>query len=277
MEESKPEAIVPEVMPEEEEPQVIETSLVPTNTEGAQRNLPKLSDDDIKKHVDEINDMVGESLYETYIKVGKYVLKEFFINDIQVAMSKNPYKTASYRKLQEHPDLKIHYNMLNNMVRVAAQEDLLTKALGKKDTKLLSYSHHVELLKFDDETKITIARKCIDDKLSIRGMRKQVKGTREGHHSSNILPFNSMLTNILHNYSGGSATIDKLKKLSLKTIQQMQLNVESFLSQVDEAKYSILLTHAELIAIYAEKKKEKDKPKEKMKRGRPKGKTNNKT
>jgi hypothetical protein len=270
MKESKKKVIKPEVVQDGEMPQVAETSLVPVTAGEIKSNFPKLTDADITKHVNKINDMVGDSLYKTSIEVGKYILKEFFNNDIQEAMSKNPNKSASYRKLQGHPDLKIHFNTLNQMVRVAAQEDYLSDNLDGNEIKSLSYSHRIELLKCDDDTKLDIAKKCISENLSIRDLRKQLKGTAGGHQSDHIHPFNPILTNILNNFSQENVTIDNFHKLSLKRIQQIKSHVDEYLNQVETATDKLTHIKESLDAAYEAKKEDEAIPKEKKKRGRPK-------
>ncbi len=140
-------------------------------------NLPAVPPNDdqlIDATVVEINRLVGDNLLKTATDVGSYILKHFYGDKIEEAMSKNPHKHNSYRKLQDRLDLKIHYKTLNQMVNITIQERFLVGELTEEKVKLLSYSQRVELLPRNQNTKLTLAQKCIEENLTIKQMRAAI-------------------------------------------------------------------------------------------------------
>ena len=254
-------ALIPEVLSDDDEG--------PNKTEittTGQNDIIKLTKEAINKHVAEINKLVVNDLIKTSIKVGNYILKNFFNNDYQEAMSKNTHKAVSYRDLQSHTGLNVPFNMLNQMVRVAAQEKIFSDNIEPKSIKLLSYSHRVELLQIDESNKkIEFAKKSIEGQFTVRKLRDVIKGKVSHERSTNITPFNSMLTDILSNYSE-----EAMKALSFSKIQKMKSYVDVFLNQVDLVKEQITKIQIELKPIFDAKKLEHDLSKIPGQRGRPK-------
>jgi len=132
----------------------------------------------VTEAVKHINSIIGDNLINAAIQIGKYVLEKFYDNNIEDAKSRSPVKQNSFRKLQNHPDLKIHYKTLNQMVNVAIQEKLLIEKLGDKQVGLLTYSHRIELLSLKDDNKIEYAKKCIEEHLSINGLRNAISSNK---------------------------------------------------------------------------------------------------
>lgn len=247
-------ALIPEVLSDEDKG--------PNETEII---IPMLTKKAIDKHVAEINRLVVKDLTKMAIKVGNYILEHFFNNDCLEAVSKNPHKAVSYRDLQTHKGLNIPFNMLNQMVRVAAQEKIfLNNTLN--NIKLLSYSHRVELLQVDEsEKKIEFAIRSIEGQFTVRKLRSVIKGKVSHERSAEITPFNSILTDILTTYSE-----EALKALSFSKIQKMKSYVDVFLNQVDLMKEQITKIQIELEPIFDAKKQEHDLSKIPGHRGRPK-------
>jgi hypothetical protein len=266
-------ALIPEVLSDDDEgpniPEVLsDDDEGPNETEittTGHNDIIKLTKEDINKHVVEINKLVVNDLIKTATKVGNYILEHFFNNDYLEAVSKNPHKPVSYRDLQKHKDLNIPFNMLNQMVRVAAQEKILLDTIFR-NIKLLSYSHRVELLQVDEsEKKIEFARRSIDGEFTVRKLRNVIKGKVSHERSTEITPFNSILTDILTTYSE-----EALNSLSFSKIQKMKSYVDVFLNQVDLMKEQITKIQIELEPIFDAKKLEHDLSKIPGHRGRPK-------
>ena len=232
---------------------------------GKKTEYPKLTDDQIAAHVKKINNMVEGSLLKTVIKVGKYVLEHFFDNDIQNAMSKNPNKPTSFRKLQDHKDLKIPYSTLSQMVRVAAQDEYLIKKLGDSNLKELTYSHRIELLRIDNEDKIPMAEKCITESLSVRSLRDEIKGSRSRKQTPGDTILSPSLSNILKGYFNED---ESLEKLSFKKITRIKTNIDNFLNRIEEIKIQFTELREKIDPLYTDKKEKAEAPKEQKKRGR---------
>lgn len=234
-------------------------------------NLPILTDKDIAKAVKEINEMVAKDLVKTAVKVGDFILKTFFNNNIQLAMSKNPTKVASYRKLQNHKDLNIKFTHLNQMVRIAAQEQLFPEKLDATKLKLLTYSHRVELLQVDEaDKKIELAKECIDGNMSVRTLHEKIKGKSSRVRSAGAVPFNPVLTNILDSYSEQDYSEEVLQNYSLAKIGRIKSNIDGFLSYVDEAMEKFHVIKERVDPIFDAKKgaEEQKKAKGTKKQGR---------
>jgi len=126
-----------------------------------------LFDMHVEASVKFINDKVAETVFRGSIEIGEYVLKYFFNDDIELASSQDPTKSASYNALCIHPDLAVSRQTLSNMVRVAAQERFLIA--NNVDVDKLGYRHRVELLKVENnDIKTDLARKCIEMSLTVR-------------------------------------------------------------------------------------------------------------
>lgn len=230
-----------------------------------------LTDAQISKAVKEINDMVAKDVLSTAIKVGNHVIKTFFNNDIQEAMSKDPQKAVSYRDLQKNKELNISFNHLSLMVRIAAQEKLFPGKLEDTKLKLLSYSHRVELLQVDEESKkIDLAKECVDDKLSVRDLRDKIRGKVSRSRSTDVIPFNDTLTDILNLYSEEKLSDEDLQTYSFSKIQRIKTNVDEFLNKVDDTKEKLNALKVKIDPIFTSKKAEAENPKVPGTRGRPK-------
>jgi len=126
-----------------------------------------------------INEKIAETVFKGSIEIGNYVLNHFFDDDIELASSPDPYKSASYSALCRHPNLVVSRQTLSNMVRVAAQERFLIA--NSVDVGKIGYSHRVELLKLENnDTKIALACECIERSLSVRKFITLVNETCRG-------------------------------------------------------------------------------------------------
>ena len=175
MEENTPEIMQEEPKPEkkpkkpkQEQPKQEQVATEPS------RDLATTDDKLITEAVNFINQKSSELLYKAHVEIGKYLLEKFFENDINLAFSHDPKKTVSFEKLCKRDDLAVHPVTLARMVKVAAQEQLLID--HKIDTDSLHFSHKVELLKLTDPgQKVELAKKCIEESLSTRGLNTEVK------------------------------------------------------------------------------------------------------
>ena len=84
----------------------------------------------VEDSVNFINAKVAESVFKGSLEIGEYLLKSFFDDDIELACSKNRYKSASFSALCERRDLAVSYSTLTKMVRVAAAPQPLVNRLA---------------------------------------------------------------------------------------------------------------------------------------------------
>ncbi len=137
----------------------------------------ELSGED-QKIVDEavkfINEKANETIYKGHEEIGSYILENFFNNNIEKALSKDPTKKISFNTLCKREDLVIHPNTLARAVKVSCQEKIF---LDKKlDVTPLSYTHKALLVKIEKPTiKINMAKKCIKESWSTRKLDEAIK------------------------------------------------------------------------------------------------------
>jgi len=247
-----------------------ENELIKTEASEGEKQLPVLEENEINEAVKIINKMVEKGFFKTAVDVGKYVLETFYNNDIELATSKDPTKQISYRKLLSNKNLNISVNHLNQMVRVAIQEDFINKNIDKKKKDLLTYSHRVQLLQIeDDNTKLELANKCIQDNLSVRDLRREIRGESKSSRSTDIVPFSPLLIDYLNQYSEDENVAEKFNELSFAKLDKIHSYIDTFITQVDETKNKLDVILQKLNPIYLLKKAEKEQPKEPKKRGRP--------
>jgi len=143
----------------------------------------------VEKAVQFINEKANETLYKGSEAIGMYLLENFFQNDIAVASSRNPYKSASYTALCKRTDLVVHPATLSIMVRVAAQEKFFEQE-GIK-TQGLSYTHKAELVKLPNgKDKTTLVQRILEESLTTRQVSeeaKKIKGASTGDEPNAVL------------------------------------------------------------------------------------------
>jgi hypothetical protein len=105
---------------------------------------------------------------KSLLEIGKYLLKEFFDDDIKKVEDRAPRKGISLRKIAEHEDITMTFMSLSNAVRLAAQESLFTD----DKHKTLTETHKLLLFSLpDDKTKKSYAAIVVKENLSIRAFR----------------------------------------------------------------------------------------------------------
>lgn len=152
--------------------------LAMTTEEQAITKTDEVDTQEDKKLIDDavafINEKVNETIYQGSIKIGEYILENFFEGDLKLASSKNPRKKTSFNNLCENEELTIHPNRLGLMVRVACQERYFSE--NEIDTRGLSYTHKASLVKVEeDEKKINLAKDCINEKWTTRQLEDAIK------------------------------------------------------------------------------------------------------
>jgi len=121
-----------------------------------------------------INEKANETLYRGSEEIGAYLLKKFFHDDIKLASSRRPHKSASYTALCQREDLAVHPATLSLMVRVAAQEIFFKKS--NFNSAGLSYTHKAELVKLPNTAdKIRLAQKALKGNISTRLLSEEVR------------------------------------------------------------------------------------------------------
>jgi hypothetical protein len=205
--------------------------------------------------------MIGSKLNSLAIEVGNYILKEIFNDDIEEARSKNPHKDKSYRKLQDHPDLKIHYSHLNQMVGVAIQERYFLKNLAKENFENhLTYSHRIELLKVkESKNKIDLVNECVENKYSVRELREKVKGLLSVADSSKIDQSTKSLKYITKEYAMLKLLDNDFESLKPKKLEKKKNVAESINHEIKTIQEDLSEMIKNMDLALESKKKEKQK------------------
>lgn len=98
-----------------------------------------------------INTTISVKALEAALSIGGHILKNFFNDDIDAALSQSPQKPISFNRLCDHPDLRISRYKLVSMVKVAAQERFFT--LMDININTLSYTHRLKLTQLPNDEK----------------------------------------------------------------------------------------------------------------------------
>ncbi len=236
---------------------VIEEDTQPTSTGSElvphEGTKPATEEDPIvTEAVNHINTIIGDNLVNTAIQIGNYVLEKFYGNNIEDAKSRSPVKQNSFRKLQNHPDLKIHYKTLNQMVNVAIQENLLLKELGEDQVKMLTYSHKIELLPLKDEIKIEYAKKCIEEHLSINGLRKAISSkTVKNDNKEN---YQAIIQHTLDRYYKDDLSEKDFKGKGHKSLDKLVKDIEKYIEHNNSVNLKLSSIKEKLTPIIESKK-----------------------
>lgn len=201
-----------------------------------------------------INEKANETLYRGSEEIGAYLLERFFGNDIAVASSRKPHKSASYAALCQREDLAVHPATLSLMVRVAAQEVFFKKK--DFDPTGLSYTHKAELVKLPNTAvKIRLAQKALKSTFTTRLLSEEVKKTREksgvkGKVISAVIE--KYLTDPVRLFENSRrnefvSNTDNLKKMRLGTRQKLQEKAREMVEKTKEwgKKYRALAKELE--------------------------------
>ncbi|HPQ39802.1 MAG TPA: hypothetical protein PLV45_05455 [bacterium] len=107
------------------------------------------------------------------IDIGKFLLAEFYDNDIARFYDRAPRKSVSLRKLASRDDINMTFVSLCYAVRLAIQERRFFSHNGNFRT--LTPSHKVVLLQVEsDGDKVHYAKEVIEKRLSVRRLRRML-------------------------------------------------------------------------------------------------------
>lgn len=123
-----------------------------------------------------INKKVQSTVHFGLIQIGYYLLNSFFGGSIEEALSRNPHKINSFRKLCKRPDLLISSTHLINAVKLVIQEKQLE---SEPAFQALAVSHKIALLPLREiEAKRALAVRVGSEGLSVRDLTREVRRVR---------------------------------------------------------------------------------------------------
>jgi hypothetical protein len=149
-----------------------------TNESG---EAPDAASDDIgeamvKKVVREINRIALETVERGKMDIGEYVFQAIFKGDIAEALSKNPYKSKSLKRICDDPELLVDRRMLGTWVRAAAFKAKLEKNLVECSN--LTVSQLLAVMKLsgekNEENRKALAETANREGLSVRDILAEV-------------------------------------------------------------------------------------------------------
>lgn len=147
--------------------------------EQAEESLVFDEDPIIHKAVKFIRKQVRTSMLVTALKIGYYVLKEFYHDSAGEARSKKPEKHASFRKLCDNQYLPLSKTSLNQMVRLAVQDRVFQRNNMQESVSGLNYSHLNEIAKLPSlDSKKKIVAEIRKDGLSANKTAERVREIR---------------------------------------------------------------------------------------------------
>ena len=128
----------------------------------------KEADSTIDNAVEFIKEHSCAGLYGTAIEIGQYVIDNLFERDPEAARSRNPKKSASFRKLCKRDDLPIPETTLRRMVHIYLQKLFLdANGIDTTENSPFTYSHLSELVVMKEtdatnkEKKLAIVREAL--------------------------------------------------------------------------------------------------------------------
>jgi hypothetical protein len=123
-----------------------------------------------------INKKVQSTVHFGLVQIGYYLLNTFFGGSIEEALSRNPHKHTSFRRLCRRPDLLISSTHLVSSVKLVVQEKMLAE---ERTFQNLPVSHKIALLGIPDlETKRALASRVVAENLSVRALASEVRRLR---------------------------------------------------------------------------------------------------
>lgn len=129
-------------------------------------------DPQIEEAVKKINELI-DSITQSQLKVGTYVLDTFFKGNVEEVCKHNPKKEDSFAKICKHPDLKVNYRTLRSWVHAAGIHRELVEGDLKPDH--IGMSHFVELCSLKDKAKrLDLALEAEAGKWSVSDLRKKI-------------------------------------------------------------------------------------------------------
>jgi hypothetical protein len=137
-----------------------------------------LSDEEIAEIVGEINSTFAKTADQGALEVGRFVLNKVFGGSLKDALSHNPKKDRSFKKITEHSDLACDPTTLARWVKAAD----LVRWFEDKGHKFshLTCSHCIALLKVRNRPKllVSLADETEKLKLSVRALKKAIAGPK---------------------------------------------------------------------------------------------------
>jgi len=137
----------------------------------------------VKEFTQYVRKVLATKELEAQLEIGKRCLKDFFDNNEEMALKRNPHRKAAWALLKgkiESGELELSMKRLQQSIKLAVHERRQLRA-GKADAYLqLNKGQRMELLKVADNTNTTakLAQKAVEEKLTVRELHGAVREHR---------------------------------------------------------------------------------------------------
>jgi len=144
------------------------------------KQLLSVNEDEV---VSELNQKIRESELP-YYEIGKFLLDTYFHGNPEEVRDKDPTKDASFRKLAKRQDLDRSFSWLHKVLSVTIQDDLFNQK--GIDVSSVPYSVKAELVSLPDDKKIPLIENAINERLSVRQVRRTVRDIKKPDDSKKL-------------------------------------------------------------------------------------------
>lgn len=125
----------------------------------------------VERAVRELRALVVSGQIDLAVKVGEYILKNFYGGSVEEAQAKRPVKGASLRRLTERAE---EFGMSASGVRSAVPLSLQVRGMGVRLSRQLPVTHHLELLPLKDPAeKRLLAETAVAKGWTVRDLRRE--------------------------------------------------------------------------------------------------------
>jgi len=181
-----------------------------------------VENDVIDSAVQEINSLYAAGPLQVALAIGEVVAKHFYGGDNNAVRNRDPNKDVSFRKLSEHPNLKVSKSVLHRSVDLY---ELCTR-LGVPGRGQLTVTHLRAVLPLEDKTQEKLINKALEKGWNSSKMEEEAAKARkkEGTQGGGRRP--------LPNFVKGIRRIGKLAE-DTKLFDDLD---DEHLSELDEAE-----------------------------------------
>jgi len=187
-----------------------------------------VDNDLVEKAYTKISNIFYKKFEHAIMKSGRYLLKEFYDNKIELARAGNPSKSGSLNRLIQKlrntsPDSPSKSWIYNSIGLVVQEFDV--KKMGHDCFQTygkLSISHKILLLPIADKEKKDLINKAFNEKLSVRKLNKAMKELKLNDEEDNLLTILNNPAKLSSEKNIKKIDIESLEKESLENLNRLK-------------------------------------------------------
>ena len=189
----------------------------------------------VKTAFHQLFNIFSKHLENAMIDAGRYIIKEFYNDDIELARNKKAVKEKSllqlYYRLQADENGGPSKSWIYNAVKLVIQN----KDLGNFQTSgNLRISHKVELLRIDDlNTKKQLIEEVVENGLTVAQLREKITELK-GKPATSLPQIISRPEVLFNGDHQALLERDKISGLHLRTLQSLRSKIENEQTRIDE-------------------------------------------